>query len=228
MKQLHYLLLACLTAGQLLVAKQTKFEFLNKTDKSVDVALGTRKSSPTMSTKTERIGAGGVFKEQVDPDLFPQLLVKDPYAPGVAFVYEFRDKNSKDKPVTTNIYVRLLEKNGVTSFERQQNTLGNLDKENIILIKTLGSPQAAPKSTVYSALGVKENASSAEILGLSASDAKDASKVSSAYKKLALKWHPDKNKDANATAVFKLIGCAKDSLLGAIENPKAKAAICKP
>jgi hypothetical protein len=228
MKQLHYLLFLCLTVGQSLFAKETKFEFLNKTDKSVDVALGTRKYSPTMSSKTERIGAGGTFKEQVDPELFPQLLIKDPYAPGVAFVYEFRDKKDKDKPVTTNIYVRLLEKNGAASFERQTSTFGNLEKENIFLIKTLGSPQAAPKSTVYSALGVKENASNAEILGLSTSDAKDASKVSSAYKKLALKWHPDKNKTAGADAVFKLIGCAKDSLLGAIENPKTKAAICKP
>lgn len=134
-----YFLLVCLATGHSLVAKTTKFEFLNKTDKTVEVALGTRKYPPTMSSKTDRIGTGGVFKEEVDTDLFPQLLIKDPYAPGVAFVYEFRNKN--DKPITTNIYVRLLEKNGAISFERQQNTFGNLDKENIFLIKTLGSPK---------------------------------------------------------------------------------------
>lgn len=202
MKTSKYFLLVCLAVGQSLVAKETKFEFLNKTDKSVDVALGTRMYSPTMSSKTERIGAGGTLKEDVDTDLFPQLLIKDPYAPGMAFVYEFRDKKDKDKPVTTNIYVRLLEKSGATSFERQQNTLNNLDKENIFLIKTLGSPQAAPKAakvTPYAILGLKDGAPDYEILGIPKSEITDKNAVKKAYQKLALIWHPDK-RNTNSTA----------------------------
>src|SRR5579872_1591624 len=57
MKQLYYLLLFCLTTGQSLIAKTTNFEFLNRLDTPVDVALGTRKSPPTMQSPTKRVGA---------------------------------------------------------------------------------------------------------------------------------------------------------------------------
>lgn len=63
----------------------------------------------------------------------------------------------------------------------------------------------ATNRDLYDVLGVNKSASSAEI--------------KSAYRKLALKWHPDKNKEANATDKFKEINEAYE-VLG---NPDKKA-----
>lgn len=54
-------------------------------------------------------------------------------------------------------------------------------------------------STVYNLFGLKNNASPAE--------------VNSAYKKLSVKWHPDKNSDKLAGEIFKLISSAKNCII---------------
>jgi len=74
---------------------------------------------------------------------------------------------------------------------------------------------------VQTALGLTSTAISAyDILSLSGNNVNEVSSQSdlnTAYKKMSLKWHPDKNPDKAelATEVFKTIGNAKDAIFAA-------------
>lgn len=62
----------------------------------------------------------------------------------------------------------------------------------------------------YALLGVSDNASAEEIMGVS----KNASQIDiqKAYRKLATQWHPDKNKAEFAKETFALIQWAYETL----------------
>lgn len=205
MKRVHYLLLAYLMVVQSGVICAKTLEFLNKLDMPIEVAIGTRTNPPTMSSKTTQVMPGQSYKQSVDNTQFPQLLFKDPKAPEIAFVYEFRDKTDAKKALSTNMYVRVLEKKGFLekegriSFEPQTFVMANLDKENIFLVKTLGNPAPA-KITAYTILGLQEGASDAAILGLKKEELNDKTAAQKAYFKLLAIWHPDKNNDEETIA----------------------------
>lgn len=74
--------------------------------------------------------------------------------------------------------------------------------------KALPAPEEKPSKTQthYQVLGVPQNASSREILR--------------SYRRLALKWHPDRCKDKDATETFQLVKEAQEVLL---DESKRKA-----
>jgi hypothetical protein len=62
----------------------------------------------------------------------------------------------------------------------------------------------------YKKLGIDGYGSPYQILDIDAFATKD--QIQKAYKKLTTQWHPDKNKDVDATQVFQLINWANDEL----------------
>ncbi len=58
-----------------------------------------------------------------------------------------------------------------------------------------------------------------EVLGVSPTAT--AREIKAAYRKLAMRWHPDRNRAKNAEAVFKEINAAYECL----SNPLSRAAL---
>lgn len=74
-------------------------------------------------------------------------------------------------------------------------------------------PAAAPKNalTYYAALGVKRNA--------------DAAAIKAGYRSMAKRWHPDVNRDPDATEMFKQIGLAYEVLSDADKRRRYDAGL---
>lgn len=149
MKTLKYLLLTCFAIGQSAMISAKDFELQNKSSQPISFALGTKKNPPTMnptrlSPALLKTIPGTTRRETINNIEVYQLLLVDPAAPDVGFLYEFRDKTGR--PVDTNIYLRVVDKKGTVSVEPQTSIFSsNLKKEDIILIGTVGAPEKKKK-----------------------------------------------------------------------------------
>jgi len=69
-----------------------------------------------------------------------------------------------------------------------------------------GLPKPSMSDAAYRELGESKNANAYDILGVTETTSKEA--ISKHFRALALKWHPDRNKNPHAEEIFKLINWA--------------------
>lgn len=144
MKTLKYFLLTCLAIAQSATITAKDFELQNKSSQPISFALGTKKNPPKMTSNFLNTMPGKTRRETINNIEFYQLLLVDPKAPDVGYLYEFRDKTGR--PVDTNIYLRVVDKKGTISIEPQTSIFSsNLGKDDIILIGTVGAPEKKHK-----------------------------------------------------------------------------------
>lgn len=195
------------------------FEFVNKLDFPVYISMGSGTTNP-LELNVIAIKKGGTTYARLDINK-PTKLFVSLQREGAGTLYEF--------PNGKTIYVRIKKDGSSITFGPQTGRLMGLSgetesglslKNNVrksdIKEKTViyGTPlfyTGRYQPAAYQALGVSIKATPREILGVSATASNKA--ITTAYRKLSLKWHPDKNKNKYATEVFKLINEAYNTLM---------------
>lgn len=188
-----------------------KLRFLNKTNSPFVYVIGTDEKKPRFSgpantlpgmVSSTAITANVSEGHDLVPANKPQILFYEESKPEAAFVYQFDTKNMRE------LAIRIVYSGGAYKIE-PQTSYGIAIKGNVLAkdIKVVdvgplekfraSQKPAQPKAAAqplgwYTVLKVKPNASNAEILGLSANNAKNKTMVKTAYRKMAKAWHPDK------------------------------------
>lgn len=225
-KKILHLVAVISVAASLHGAGTIPIKFLNKTDAQFSVLSNNNPSEPSDFMGQAVRVAPGAEKSLAAAAKDPKIVFWETGKAQAAFVYGFNPVGKK------SIDVRIVLNKGAYKLE-PQTTLGvkRFDEKDIKPLQglcvstqdytcpTSGTPvkaTAAEKpNLVYVALNLKPSATDADILGLSAADAKNADKVKGAWRKKSFAWHPDKLAQEPARSRFE-----KPDLVGLTDQEK--------
>lgn len=226
MKYIRLVLLALIMGGlthcivlQAKTPEDATFELVNKLDLPVYFSLGC--GINPLKLNLVKLNKHSTTYARIDTTKKTQLFISlQPEGAGTLYTF---------KPGKT-IFVRIKQEGNTFIFGPQtgkylglsgktesglslaNNVKASEISESEVIYKTPGiykKGQYGPD--VYKALGISPDASAYEVLGIKSKASKK--EITKAFRQLALKWHPDKNKSAIAKKVFQLINNAYDSLI---------------